>query len=602
MGETARILCLIPARGGSKGVPGKNLRKVAGLPLIAHTITTAHLAARELGKRGHEVRIVVSSDSSDILDTGRRYGAEALARPEEIAGDESPMIDAVLHAVSHFGEEGWEPSLLVLLQPTSPLRTAESVVKAVDMALGSGRAVVSVCPAEHHPYWMKAIRREGEKEGLVSFCDVDETRYSRRQDLPPVYRLTGSIFCLPVDVLLRERRLSPPGALPLVISREESLDIDSEEDLLTAGVMLGRRSRSRVQVGGRTIGPGEPVFVIAEAGVNHNGSLEMAKKLVDAAAAAGADAVKFQTFSADSLVTRNAPTAEYQKRETGEEDQYSMLKRLELSWEDHVELRDHARRRGIEFLSTPFDPRSADLLEELGVSAYKISSGDLTNTPFLEYVAAKGRPMILSTGMGTADEVGLAVAACRRAGNRDIILLQCTSSYPAPEEEINLAVMTGDLGEFGVPVGYSDHTPGLDAPFLAVAAGARVIEKHFTLDRGLPGPDHKASIEPDELAEMVARIRQAERMMGFPEKRPVSCEEDVMRAARKSIVAARDIPAGAVIKEDDLTFKRPGTGIPPYDIWKVVGRRAAVPIPRDSLISERHLSEEGEESAGGGCP
>lgn len=327
------------------------------------------------------------------------------------------------------------------------------------------------------------------------------------------------------------------------------------------------------------------VFIIAEAGVNHNGNLEIAKKLVDAAASTGADAVKFQTFVPEEVASRAAEKAAYQKAAaTGKETQLDMIRRLALSPEDFRVLKSYCDDAGIMFLSTPFDYYSVDLLDNLGVPLFKIPSGELVNDRFLKYVAAKGKPLIISTGMATLGEVEEALAAVESVGNREITLLHCTSAYPTPPEEVNLRAMVTMKNAFGMPVGYSDHTAGIEIPVAAVALGAVVIEKHFTLSRDMEGPDHKASLEPEEFAAMVRAIRNVEKALGDGRKRPTPAEQDVRKAARRSIVAAHRIEAGEVITEDKLALKRPGTGIPPR-MWELVtGRRAKVDIEADELI------------------
>ena len=334
----------------------------------------------------------------------------------------------------------------------------------------------------------------------------------------------------------------------------------------------------------------ERCFVIAEAGVNHDGDLGRARELVAVAAAAGADAVKFQTFAAERLVTADAPKAAYQRR--GPEDaetQAALLRRLELDADAHVALRDCAAAHGIEFLSTPYDAASADLLERIGVARFKLASGDLTNLPLLRHVARKGRPVVASTGMATLAEVASAVEALRGAGARDLTLLHCTSSYPADTAECNLRAIGTLRRAFGTSVGYSDHTPGTEIACAAVALGARVIEKHFTLDRRLPGPDHRASLEPEELAQLVARVRAVESALGDGVKRPAASEEEARRLARRSLVAARDLPAGAALAPEDLAARRPARGLPPAALDAVIGRELRAPLRSGEALRWEHL-------------
>ncbi len=350
-----------------------------------------------------------------------------------------------------------------------------------------------------------------------------------------------------------------------------------------------------ISIGARRVGPDQPCFVIAEAGVNHNGDLELARRLVDAAAEAGADAVKFQTFSADRLATAAAPQADYQRRNTGiEESQRAMLHRLELTAEAHRELMARCRERGILFLSSPFDEDSADFLEELGVPAFKIPSGELTNVPFLAHVARKGRPLIVSTGMATLDEVRQAVETIRQAGSPPLALLHCVSSYPAQPADVNLRAMATLREAFAAPVGFSDHTDGVEIALAAVALGACIIEKHFTLDRNLPGPDHKASLEPAELTSLAAAIRRVEAALGDGVKRPAKCEADAARVARKSLVAARDLSAGSVLRREDLAIRRPGTGLPPSALARVVGMLAKEDIAAGTILTDPMMLDPGE--------
>jgi len=342
----------------------------------------------------------------------------------------------------------------------------------------------------------------------------------------------------------------------------------------------------KVKIGDRLIGPGEPCFIIAEAGVNHNGDIRLAKKLIDAAKEAGADAVKFQTFKAEEVAAPVAKKADYQKATTSpEESQLDMIKKLELSAKDFEELYSYAQKKGIIFLSTAFDKGSADLLQKLGVPAFKIPSGEINNFPFLKYIAGKGRPVILSTGMSTLKEVEKAVSVILQEGIKEIILLHCVSCYPARIEDTNLRAMETLKQAFNLPVGLSDHSLGIIVPVAAVALGACVIEKHFTLDKNLPGPDHKASLEPDELKEMVNGIRDIEKALGNGIKQPVAAEEEVKQVARRSIVAVADIPKGTVITAEMLGVRRPGTGIEPARLNEIIGKKAKKNIKSGDLIA-----------------
>ncbi|MFY9328444.1 MAG: N-acetylneuraminate synthase [Georgfuchsia sp.] len=329
------------------------------------------------------------------------------------------------------------------------------------------------------------------------------------------------------------------------------------------------------------------IIIIAEAGVNHNGDLGLAKQLIDMAAEAGADIVKFQTFSASRQVTRSAKKADYQTQTTGnKESQYEMLSRLELTEDMHRELIAHCAARNIGFFSTGFDIESIDLLLSLGQDHFKIPSGEITNLPYLRHIGQLGKSVILSTGMATLGEIEAAIDALELAGTprTKITVLHCTTEYPTPMLEVNLRAMQSIHSAFGVAVGYSDHTPGIEVAVAAVAMGASVIEKHFTLDRTLPGPDHKASLEPAELTAMVTAIRNIELALGDGIKRPSPSEVRNKPIARKSLVASLAIKAGAVFSAENITAKRPGTGISPMRWDEVMGRIATRDFSADELI------------------
>ena len=333
------------------------------------------------------------------------------------------------------------------------------------------------------------------------------------------------------------------------------------------------------------------VFIIAEAGVNHNGSLDLALKLIEAAKGTGADAIKFQSFRATALASQSARKALYQERTTSAtESQLQMLQRLELGAAAHGSLVEHCRKIGIQFLSSPFDTESADLLDGLNIPLFKIPSGEITNLPFLQHLARKGRPMILSTGMSTLSEVEEAVSAIKAAGDSQLILLHCVTEYPAPYAEVNLRAMQTLKSAFGMPVGYSDHTLGIEIPVAAVALGAEVIEKHFTLDRSLPGPDHRASLEADEFRQMVTAIRHTEVALGSGIKTPAACELLNIPVARKSVVAARPLVSGHILSAADLAIKRPGTGLAPKLLPELIGRRLRTSVNEDEVIQWHHLA------------
>ncbi|MBL7156484.1 MAG: N-acetylneuraminate synthase [Candidatus Pacebacteria bacterium] len=347
----------------------------------------------------------------------------------------------------------------------------------------------------------------------------------------------------------------------------------------------------KIKIGKKLISEKSPCFIIAEAGVNHNGSLELAKKLVDAAKEARADAVKFQTFTAENVVTETARMAEYQKKNIGKKKtQLEMIREFELKFEDFAKLKKYCDNKKIIFLSTPHSKDAIDFLNPL-VSAFKIGSGDLTNLPFLQKVAKKKKPIILATGMSDLAEVKDAVKTIKKAGNNKIILLHCTTNYPCPIEEVNLKAMLTLKEQFGpLLVGYSDHTDGINVALTAVALGAWIIEKHFTLDKNLPGPDHKASLNPKELKEMVRAIRDIEKALGHGAKKPFKSEKRIRKLVRKSIIAKTDILKGTKILKNTLIIKRPGTGIAPKHLDKIIGKKAKKNIKKDALIKFKDLS------------
>ncbi len=327
-------------------------------------------------------------------------------------------------------------------------------------------------------------------------------------------------------------------------------------------------------------------LVIAEAGVNHNGSLSLAKQLAMAAKEAGADVVKFQAFKSEALVSRQAEKADYQKKTTGgDESQLDMLKRLELSYEDFAELKRYCDSIGIEFSATAFDEDSSRfLVEDIGISFIKIPSGELNNYPYLVQSASYGLPIIMSCGMATLPEIEAALGALKEHGGDSITLLHCNTQYPTPYEDVNLLALNELHCELGVDVGYSDHTPGIEVPIAAVALGARVIEKHFTLDKTMEGPDHLASLDPNELREMISSIRHIEKALGYAEKRVTDSELANRSVARRSIVAKRDIQAGEEFTEDNLTTKRPGDGLDPM-LWPtLIGTVAPYSYEADEKI------------------
>ncbi|MDP3696588.1 MAG: N-acetylneuraminate synthase [Candidatus Taylorbacteria bacterium] len=339
-----------------------------------------------------------------------------------------------------------------------------------------------------------------------------------------------------------------------------------------------------IKIGDKLVGLNQPVFIVAEAGVNHNGELKLAKKLIDVAAQAGVDAIKFQTFDPKTLVTKNAAKAKYQTNDNGRESQYEMLEKIMLPRKWHKELRNYAKKKGLIFLSTPFSKNDADFLIKLGVPAIKVSSSDANNIPYLTYIAAQNIPIILSTGMSDMEEIRESVKNILKMGNNKLIVLHCTTNYPTPFEEANIKAIPALAQEFGLIIGFSDHTLGIEAPIAAVAIGAKIIEKHFTLDKKLPGPDHKASLEPEELKKMTRSIRNIEKALGNGKKIPFPSEKKISNAARKSIIAIQNIKRGQIITADYIDIKRPGNGLSPKYYPEIIGAKAIKDIKADTLL------------------
>lgn len=345
------------------------------------------------------------------------------------------------------------------------------------------------------------------------------------------------------------------------------------------------------QIQNRPIGAGQPCYIIAEAGINHNGDIELARKLIDAAAESGADAVKFQTFKTENLVSTNTPKADYQKANTGDDgNMLEMVRKLELSYDAFRELAVYCEQRGILFLSTPFDEASADFLAEMNMACFKVASGEITNMPFLEHMARKGQPMIVSTGMSYPEEIAEALAVIRAAGNDQIALLHCVSNYPTDPSDVNLRAMQTMQAQFGLPTGFSDHTLGIEIALAAVSMGACIIEKHFTLDKSLPGPDHVASLEPEELTAMVRGIRMIESAMGDGVKQPTKSEANSRALGRRSVVANQFIPAGTVLTREMLAIKRPASGLPPKMLTALIGARTERDLHPDEPITAEHVA------------
>jgi N,N'-diacetyllegionaminate synthase len=569
------VLFLIPARGGSQRVPGKNLRTVAGIPLVAHAIRIGRQASALVPDGPHAV--VVSTDDPAIAAVATAWHGEVpWLRPAALATASATSIDVALHALDALASAGRRFRAVALLQPTSPLTAPADVSRAIaGVDADTTRSVVSVVRS-HPATWHVA--------------DTGPNGALAPSSGPGELLLAGAFYVITPELLRAKRRFVVPGAtIGVEVAAERALDIDEEADLVVAEALARARPVKPIQVGGRAIGDGEPAFLIAEAGVNHDGDLEVAHRLVDAAAAAGADAVKFQTFDPEALAAAHAPLAGYQAREVDAADQRAMLARLALAPDAWPALQRHATDRGIVFLSSPFDEASADLLDRLDVPALKVASGELTNHPFLAHLAAFGRPLLISTGMADIREVADALDAIAGAGDPPVALFHCVSSYPADASDANLRAIATLRAAFGRPAGWSDHSLGIELPTAAVALGATLVEKHLTLDRKRSGPDHRASLEPAELGQMVAAIRSVESALGDGLKVPTAGELSTAAVARRSLHWRRDLVAGAPIAAADLVALRPGTGLPPSETAHLVGARTTRTVQAGQAVEDADI-------------
>jgi N,N'-diacetyllegionaminate synthase len=576
------VICVIPARGGSKRIRDKNLRTVGGVSLVGRAV----FAAREFIRLGAvpDARIIVDTDSEEIAAEARAWGAEVpFLRAPELATDTTSSADSTLALMDRLQNSANDSDVVILLQPTSPLRSVGDIWASWARFIRSGgkKAITTVVADDAADH---VVEIDG--DGTISRIAKSAKQEGRpRQQLS---RLSGAVYVIPVALLKKHRTFVPLGeTVALDIPADRSVDVDEEPDLAQAEGLLRRNELEKLAIGGREIGGNSKCFIIAEAGVNHNGDVVLAHRLVDIAVASGSDAVKFQTFDPALLVSDQAPKADYQLATTSEtQSQRQMLDALALPQSAFRELAAHAREAGILFLSTPFDERSADFLEELGCPAFKVASGELTNHRLLRALAAKERPMLVSTGMATMAEVADAIDVIRSCDNRAIALFHCVTNYPAAPRDCNLEAMSSMRTMFGVPVGWSDHTDGIAVSIAAAAMGAELIEKHFTIDRTMDGPDHRASLESEELTQMVRAVRDAQSSRGDAVKRPAASELANLPIVRRSLHAARDLAEGHALSADDLVFLRPGGGIPPQAEKRVLGRHLTRAVSAGERIDE----------------
>jgi N,N'-diacetyllegionaminate synthase len=580
------LVCIVPARGGSKGIPDKNLRTVGGISLVGRAVRAGRGFLRRSGLTG--ARLVVDTDSEAIAAEARAWGAEVpWLRPAELARDTTSTVESTLALLDRL-EAAAPIDVVVLLQPTSPLRTGADILACWQVFAPEDRP--SVISIADNPHPMELSLHLG-PSGTLEWVGPGAAP-KRRQDYAPSYRPSGAVYVTTVELLRSAGAFIVPGVTRgVVLPAERAVDVDHPHDLIVAEALAAARPVTPVALGSGAIGPGHPCLVIAEAGVNHNGDPALAHRLVDLAAEAGADAVKFQTFDPDLVVAAGARKADYQVANTGAgESQRDMLRRLVLPRAEFKALAGHAADRGLLFLSTPFDEGSADFLDDMGLAAFKVPSGEITNHPFLAHLAAKGRPLLVSTGMSTLVEVGGALDTIAAHGDPAVALLHCVSNYPAAPADCNLRSMDTMRRAFQVPVGWSDHTLGVAVSLAAVAADAEVLEKHFTVDRSLPGPDHAASLEPGELRELVESIRVIEVSRGTGCKVPAPSEAANAQLVRRSLHATRELAPGHVLTAEDLVALRPGTGVTPGARDRLIGRAVRRRIGAGEMVSEDQLA------------
>ncbi len=594
-------LGVILARAGSKGLPGKCMRPLLGRPLIDYTFDHA-LASRRLDA------IVFTSDCEPAKLLARQRGIEVVDRPAELATDSARVDDAARHALQAWeGRHARRVDQVVLLYGNIPIRTETAIDQAIALLLESGAdSVRTVAPVgKMHPDWLH--RLEGDR-----MRQFRPNSIYRRQDLEPLYCHDGAVVVVTRRALFDFALRRPDDAQAflgedrraLLQNAGDSVDVDEPGDLYAAEAALRVQGFSpasrpaahasddrlvpkpRHTATGRLDASSRATYVIAEAGVNHDGQLDKALALIDAAADAGANAVKFQMFRAADLSTAAAAQAEYQKACAPAASQRQMLNALELRDEAWPVLVRRCHERGIAFLATPFGSAEVERLAALGARAIKIASTDITNARLLDAAFATRLPVVLSTGASLEAEIDGAVERFRQTGAMDrLTLMHCVSCYPTPLEAANLRRIVALRDRYGVSTGFSDHTLSVWTGSWAAALGAVVIEKHLTLDRSAGGPDHAMSLCPEKLREYVARIREAETALGTGRIDMHETEQDVRRVARRSIVAARDLPAGTVLTASALALKRPGTGLSPDALEALTHRRLRVPVAADTALT-----------------
>ncbi|MBX3374439.1 MAG: N-acetylneuraminate synthase family protein [Phycisphaeraceae bacterium] len=572
-----RTLAIVIGRAGSRGLPGKNALPLLGIPLVLHSVVAAR------GSR-HVSQVIVSTDGAAIADAARRADVPVIARPAALATDTATVASAARHAL----QQSADPApIIVILYANVPVRPAGLIDEAIELLLHSGAdSVQSYAPVgRHHPLWAVSLDDRGRVTPYA------QGRIDRRQDLPVLHFPDGGVIAVRREFLLAEDHGDPHAFFGqdrrgIVTAPGAVVDVDTAADLeLAAATLRGVRGRA-LGVGARRIGPQEPPFVIAEIGVNHDGSRERMVELVIAAARAGADAVKTQYFRADLLLGRDAGLTQAQTR-SGAASAPAMLRALELSDQDLVVFCETARAEGLEPIVTVFSPELVGAAAAARPEAWKIASPDLVNRPLLDALLEHPRPMLVSTGASEPFEILETAGWLARVPHA---FLQCVSAYPTAPEHAALGGITALRDLLGDPVGYSDHTTLIETGALAVAAGAAMLEKHLTWSTTAPGPDHATSLTPDALARYVQQARCAWAMRGAESKHTAAVELEVRRLCRQSVILARPVAAGAVLGAGDLAVRRPGTGMPAARITAVIGRTVTRDVDAGETLCEDDLA------------
>lgn len=579
-----RILVIIPARGGSKSIPKKNIKMLGGKPLIAYPI--------ELAKSVPEIdRVVVSTDSEEIAAVARTYGAEVpFLRPAELAEDQTPTLPVLQHCVKFLEErEGYKPDIIIHLFATNPFLKKETVQEAIRVLIREQCGTVISVEEDYGRFW-QLDESSGQQRPFHPKERVN------RQYYQPLLRENGAIYFSTYDVIMNQNKaVDDQNAKFIIMKPGELIDIDTPEDWNKAEERIKwLRSRERtmlplaseIKIGNKIIGENQPCFIIAELSANHNQDFELAVQTIKAAKEAGADAIKIQTYTADTI-TIDCDNEHFQIKQGGAWDGqtlHQLYQKAYTPWEWQPRLQKIAAELGLIFFSAPFDNTAVDFLEQMNVPAYKIASYEINDIPFIEYIAAKGKPIFISTGTATAAEIAEALEACQRKGNNQVILLKCVSGYPTPLEEVNLKLIPDFAERFGTIVGLSDHTIEMSVPVAAVALGAKVVERHLILDRKLGGPDAHFSTDINEFKAIVKAIREAEKSLGQVTYE-LTAKMDKERVFRRSLFFVTDVKAGETITAQQVRSIRPAAGLPTKHITEVLGKVAVRNIKKGTPVS-----------------